>query len=103
MRNILIGLLITAVVILGAYFGSNRYPEKAEWVVAKICSDENVSWFCETTRNELQFEDNAGNRFSCKLNGCCSGSQGIDLLDLNTNKVICRDGGESPSCKCERL
>ena len=102
MRVLVAVLLLTGAVLASMVIASNRFPEKADEVVDFACGQSNASWFCEATRPRIEVEDDAGNRYSCKLNGCCSQNKGIKYLDLETEQVVCRNGNPSPSCRCKR-
>ena len=98
MRSILIGLLIAIISLIVAYFAASAYPDAADQTIAPICTNDEDSWLCSK-----RITDGAGNKFSCRLQGCCSSHDGIKSLDFDTEKVMCRDGEESEQCSCERI
>lgn len=120
MRTILSGLLLAVILNLGMFAAAARFPDRADVVAGAVCASALGDWVCrpdaaaalsgetpadadEAAPESVEVIDIAGNRMFCPLTGCCSGKSGANVLDLETGKVICKNGEPSPTCSCQRL
>jgi hypothetical protein len=126
MRIIIVGLILAVLINVGIFAAAKNYPAQADAVAGAVCGTPLGDWVCradeetetaaadadanETTieadtdvLDKVEVADDGGNRFSCRLTGCCSGKGGPDVLDVETGHVMCTNGEPSPTCFCDRI
>lgn len=126
MRFIIVGLILAVLINVGIFAAAKNYPAQADAVAGAVCATSLGDWVCRADEEseaaaadaganetaaeadtdvleKVQVDADDGNRFSCRLTGCCSGKEGPDVLDVETGHVMCRNGEKSPTCSCERI